>query len=138
MYKDAQYTSVPDEVRDELRTGLERAVAAGMRRESVVLDPGLGFAKRAGHTFAALAALPAFAALGRPLLVGPSRKSFLSAAVGERTPGERDMATAGAVAAAALLGAHIVRVHNVTAMVDVIRVADAVRQAAFGESAVRL
>ena len=118
---------MPREVGDELRASLERALAAGVRRESVVLDPGLGFAKRPEHSYEALAALPAFAALGCPLLVGPSRKSFLSAAIGERAPGERDMATAAAVAAAVLLGAHIVRVHNVPAMVDVVRVADAIR-----------
>ena len=128
MYKDAQYASVPGEIADELRASLERALAAGVPLESVVLDPGLGFAKRAEHSYAALAALPALAGLGRPLLVGPSRKSFLAAAVGERAPVDRDMATAASVAAAVLLGAHIVRVHNVPAMVDAVRVADAIRQ----------
>ncbi len=86
MYKDAHYESVPVEVAEELRASLERALAAGARRESVVLDPGLGFAKRPEHSYAALAALPAFAEIGCPLLVGPSRKSFLSAAIGERAP----------------------------------------------------
>ncbi len=128
MYKDAHYASVPVEVGEELRASLERALAAGVRRDSVVLDPGLGFAKRPEHSYAALAALPALAGIGCPLLVGPSRKSFLSAAIGERAPGERDMATASSVAAAVMLGAHIVRVHNVPAMVDVVRVADAIRQ----------
>ncbi len=129
MYKEARYASVPAEVAEELRASLERALAAGAKRESVVLDPGLGFAKRPEHSFAALASLPEFAALGRPLLAGPSRKSFLSAAIGERAPNERDMATAAAVTAAVLLGAHIVRVHNVPDMVDVVRVADAIRNA---------
>ena len=128
MYKDARYASVPVEVVEELRASLECALAAGVRRESVVLDPGLGFAKRPEHSYAALAALPALAALGCPLLVGPSRKSFLNAAIGERAPDDRDMATAASVAAAVLLGAHIVRVHNVPAMVDVARVADAIRR----------
>ncbi len=128
MYKEAVYASVPEEVRDELRASLDRALAAGARRESVILDPGLGFAKRPEHSYAALAALPELAALGCPLLAGPSRKSFLSAAIGERAPAERDMATAASVAAAVLFGAHIVRVHNVPAMVDVVRVADAIRQ----------
>ena len=128
MYKDAQYASVPGEIADELRASLERALAAGVPLESVVLDPGLGFAKRAEHSYAALAALPTLAVLGCPLLVGPSRKSFLTAAVGERAPADRDMATAASVAAAVLLGAHIVRVHNVPAMVDAVRVADAIRQ----------
>ena len=129
MYKEAHYASVPAEVGEELRASLERALAAGATRDSVVLDPGLGFAKRPEHSYAALAALPEFAALGCPLLAGPSRKSFLSAAIGERAPGERDMATAASVAAAVLLGAHIVRVHNVPAMVDVVRVADRIRGA---------
>jgi dihydropteroate synthase len=128
MYKDAHYASVAVEVRDELRASLERALAAGARQESVVLDPGLGFSKRPEHSYAALAALPGLAALGCPLLAGPSRKSFLSAAIGERAPAGRDMATAASVAAAVLFGAHIVRVHNVPAMVDVVRVADAIRQ----------
>jgi dihydropteroate synthase len=128
MYKEAVYASVPVEVRDELRASLERALTAGVRRESLVLDPGLGFAKRPEHSYAALAALPELAGLGCPLLAGPSRKSFLSAAIGPREPAQRDMATAASVAAAVLLGAHIVRVHNVPAMVDVVRVADAIRQ----------
>jgi dihydropteroate synthase len=129
MYEEAKYVSVPREVRDELRASIECALNAGVRRESLVLDPGLGFAKRAEHSYEALAALPLLAALGCPLLAGPSRKSFLSAAIGERAPAERDMATAASVAAAVLLGAHIVRVHNVPAMVDAVRVADAVRRA---------
>jgi dihydropteroate synthase len=130
MYKDADYASVPMEVADELRGSLECATGAGVRRECIVLDPGLGFSKRPEHSYQALAALPALAALGCPLLVGPSRKSFLSAAIGARDPHERDMATAAAVTAAVLLGAHIVRVHNVAAMVDVVRVADRIRAAA--------
>ena len=132
MYAEASYASVSAEVRDELRASLERALAAGTKRDSVVLDPGLGFAKRPEHSYAAVAALPVFAALGCPILVGPSRKSFLSAAVGERPPGGRDMATAAAVAAAVLLGAHIVRVHNIPDMVDVVRVADRIRSAGGG------
>ena len=132
MYKGANYASVAVEVGEELRASLERALSAGVRPESVVLDPGLGFAKRPEHSYAALSALPTFAALGYPLLVGPSRKSFLTAAIGERAPAERDMATAASVAAAVLLGAHIVRVHNVPAMVDVVRVADRIRDAGDG------
>jgi dihydropteroate synthase len=128
MYKNAQYVSVAAEVSKELRMSLEQALASGVRRESIVLDPGLGFAKRSEHSYAALAALPAFAELGCPLLVGPSRKSFLSAAIGERAPADRDIATAASIAAAVLLGAHVVRVHNVPASVDAVRVADAIRQ----------
>jgi dihydropteroate synthase len=129
MYREARYASVAREVTDELGASLQRALAAGVAPDAVVLDPGLGFAKRPEHSYAALAALPELAALGRPLLVGPSRKSFLTAVIGERSAAERDAATAAAVTAAVLLGAHIVRVHAVKQMVDAVRVADAVRRA---------
>ena len=129
MYRDARYDSVASEIRDELAASLSRAIAAGVHRERVVLDPGLGFAKRPEQTYEALAALPEFAQLGCPLLVGPSRKSFLTASIGERPPAGRDFATAASVTAAVLFGAHIVRVHAVREMVDVVRVADAVRAA---------
>jgi dihydropteroate synthase len=145
MYREAVYASVTREVRDELQASLDRALAAGVSPHAIVLDPGLGFAKRAEHSYAALAALPELAALGRPLLVGPSRKSFLTSAIGDRGPQresrggdadrpahERDMATAAAVSAAVLLGAHIVRVHAVADMVDVVRIADAIRRASAG------
>jgi dihydropteroate synthase len=128
MYREAHYDSVSQEIREELHASLERALAAGVPRETVILDPGLGFAKRAEHSYQALASLPVFATLGCPLLAGPSRKSFLTAAIGERAPQHRDMATAASVAAAILLGAHVVRVHNVPDMFDVVRVADAVRR----------
>ena len=135
MYREAHYASVAHEITEELSASLERARVAGMSREAVILDPGLGFAKRSEHSYQALAALPEFAALGCPLLVGPSRKSFLTAAIGERGPAQRDMATAASVTAAILLGAHIVRVHNVPDMFDVVRVADAVRSAGVSPSA---
>ena len=100
-------------------------MAAGVARERIVLDPGFGFAKRAEHSIDALARLAEFHQLGYPILSGPSRKSFLQAALGERPPGERVWGTAAAVAASIWLGAHIVRVHDVAAMVDVARVTDA-------------
>ncbi len=128
MYERAVYTDVVDEAIAELREGLRRAEAGGVPAEQVIVDPGFGFAKKAEHTYAALARLDAFSALGRPILSGPSRKSFLKAPLGERQPSERDWATAAAVTASVLLGAHIVRVHNVRAMADVARVADRIRQ----------
>ena len=133
MYRHARYRDVGSEVTAELRAIVGRAVAAGVPREQIVVDPGLGFAKRADATLAALADLPSLRSLDRPILVGPSRKSFLSAALGDRRPSERDWGTAAAVAAAVCLGAHIVRVHRVAAHVDVVRVADAIRTAAGGK-----
>jgi dihydropteroate synthase len=97
-------------------------------REAIIVDPGLGFAKKAEHSYAALAALDEIArGLDRPILSGPSRKSFLTAAVGDRAPDEREWATAAAVTASVLCGAHIVRVHGVAAMLDVVKVADRIR-----------
>ena len=90
--------------------------------------PGIGFAKRAGDSIRLLARLDdaVFVALDRPLLVGPSRKSFLRVGLGDRPPGEREWGTAAAVTACILAGAHIVRVHGVEAMTQVARVADSI------------
>jgi dihydropteroate synthase len=130
MYDQARYSDVTTEVTRELQRSVERAVGCGIALERLIVDPGLGFAKRADHSLVALAFTERFAALGRPLLIGPSRKSFLTAATGDRPAGARDWATAAAVTAAVLAGAHIVRVHRVQEMVDVVRVADAIRASA--------
>ena len=127
MYGEASYGDVATEVARELQRSVERAVGAGVAWDRLIVDPGLGFAKQATHSFAALGAIDRFAALGRPVLVGPSRKSFLTSAAGARPADERDWATAAAVTAAVLGGAHIVRVHRVAEMVQAARVADAVR-----------
>lgn len=126
MYAQAVYHDVCGEVAAELRASLDRALAAGIAREAIILDPGLGFAKRAEHSVEALAGLDAetLVALDRPWLVGASRKSFLQAAIGETAAGDRDWATAAAVAVAIVLGAHVVRVHRVPEMVQVVRVTD--------------
>jgi dihydropteroate synthase len=128
MYAEARYRSLPDEVAAELAESVQVALAAGVSRDAIVLDPGIGFAKRAEHSWEALARLdhPALAALDRPWLVGPSRKSFLKEATGERPPADREWGTAAAVTAAILLGAHIVRVHAVREMAQVARAADLV------------
>ena len=129
MYQRAQYDDVVSEVRRELSEAIERATTAGVARDAIILDPGFGFAKRAEHSYALLAALPELATLDRPILSGPSRKSFLKEALGDRAPADREWGTASAVAASVLHGAHIVRVHGVAHMVDVVRVADRLRAA---------
>jgi dihydropteroate synthase len=129
MYREAVYGEVPADVAAELEQAIARATAAGVARETIIVDPGLGFAKRAEHSYVALAHLDALARLDRPILSGPSRKSFLKAAVGDKPAGEREWATAAAVAASVLLGAHIVRVHGVAQMVEVVKVIDAIRAA---------
>jgi dihydropteroate synthase len=129
MYEHANYADVIADVARELQQSIEQAVAAGVSRDCIIVDPGIGFAKRPEHSYAVLTAAnhPAFLALDRPVLSGPSRKSFLRAALGETTPDERVWGTAAAVTAAVLTGSHIVRVHDVKEMVQVVRVADKIR-----------
>jgi dihydropteroate synthase len=127
MYREARYAAVVGEVAAELQERLEYAEQAGIARDRIVLDPGLGFAKLPEHSYRLLAALPQLAALDRPLLVGPSRKAFLQVPLGASPPVARDWGTAASVTASILLGAHIVRVHAVEPMVQVARVADAIR-----------
>jgi dihydropteroate synthase len=123
------YDDVVADVIEELRGSLQCALDAGVPMERLIVDPGVGFAKRPWHSYGVLARLPELAAaLGRPVLVGPSRKSFMRDAVGGRTAAERDWGTAAAVTAAVLAGAHIVRVHAVAAMTQVVRVAEEIRR----------
>ncbi len=126
MYAHAAYASVLHEVADELAWSVHRALEAGVTPDAIVLDPGIGFAKRAEHSWQLVARLdaPPLRALDRPLLVGPSRKSFLQTAVGDVPAGLRDPATAAALTALVFGGAHIVRVHDVPGMVQAARVAD--------------
>jgi len=130
MYDLAVYRDTAQEVARELAEAIDRAVRAGVSREAIIVDPGLGFAKRAEHSYEMLAELGALTPLDRPILSGPSRKSFLKAALGERESSAREWGSAAAVAASVLFGAHIVRVHGVREMVDVVRVADRIRAAA--------
>jgi len=122
----AVYRDVVSEVRSELSSAMARAVRAGVREDRIVLDPGIGFAKTAEQSIELLARLPDLAVLGRPLLVGPSRKSFIGAITGapaeERLPG-----TLAAVTAAVLGGATFIRVHDVAAARQAARVAAALR-----------
>jgi dihydropteroate synthase len=129
MYAEAAYDDVVAEVTAELQEGVRLATAAGVPLDRIVVDPGIGFAKRPSHSYGVLAGLPALAAaLDRPLAVGPSRKSFLRTALGDRPAPERDWGTAAAVTAAVLAGAHIVRVHAVAEMAQVVRVAEELRR----------
>jgi dihydropteroate synthase len=127
MYRHAVYHDLVAEVLDELRESIAFASGAGVSRDLVLVDPGLGFAKEPPHSYEALARLHEFAELGRPVLVGPSRKAFLGRVAGGGSGGSalmRDWATAAAVTAAVLAGAHIVRVHAVAETAAVVRVAD--------------
>ncbi len=125
-YAHATYDDVLDEVRAELRDALARAGAAGIAAEAVVLDPGVGFAKRTDASVAVLAGLPVIAALGRPLLVGASRKRFVGELSGVADPAARVAATVGAHVAALARGAGLFRVHDVRAHREALDVAWAI------------
>ena len=125
MHRDPAYGDVAVEVVGELAEAIALAQRSGVSRDCLIVDPGIGFAKNASHSLAALAGLRALEALDCPVLVGPSRKSFIGKVLGGSVE-DRRMGTAAAVAAAILLGAHIVRVHDVREMVEVARVSDAI------------
>jgi dihydropteroate synthase len=125
MQENADYADVVTEVRDELARRLDDVVARGVDVEQTILDPGLGFAKRAVHNWALLAHLDALMTLGRPLLVGASRKSFLGQLLAGDEPrpiDDRDDATAALTVVAAMAGAWGVRVHAARASADAVRV----------------
>jgi dihydropteroate synthase len=124
MYAEAVYDDVAADVARELAGRAGAALDAGISRDRIILDPGLGFAKRAEHSLAALAALDRLAALGYPILSGPSRKSFLTTGLGNVPPRERAVGHRSRGDRVGPLGAHIVRVHDVKEMVQVVRVAD--------------
>ena len=126
MHAPPHYSDVTAEVVDELRAALERARQAGVDSEQLLVDPGIGFSKNTSHSLELLRRLPELAALERPLLIGPSRKSFIGHVLGAQ-PQQRLHGTAAAVAAGILAGAHVVRVHDVDEMVQVARVCDALR-----------
>ncbi len=125
MQAHAVYDDLLREVAADLERALARAEAGGVRPGALAVDPGLGFAKTAEHNLALLRRLPELAVLGRPIVVGASRKSFIGKLTGRDAPEDR---VAGSVAAAAMAVAHgasIVRAHDVRATVDAIAVAAA-------------
>ena len=113
-------------IRGELESSLLVAREAGIEAQSIVIDPGIGFAKHSEQSLAALAGLPSLTAIGYPVLVGVSRKRFIGELTGEETPAERVFGTTGANVAALMLGAQLFRVHDVRAARQSLDVAAAV------------
>lgn len=125
----AAYRNLLSEVHSELGERVDMAVQAGIERTQIILDPGLGFGKGTRHNLQLLRRLSFLRCLAdRPVMVGPSRKAFIGDVLGGAPVDLREWGTAGAVAAAVMSGADLVRVHNVAAMRDVVRVAEAVRR----------
>jgi dihydropteroate synthase len=126
MQKDPVYADVVSEVMAYLDEGLELAVQAGVDREQVLIDPGIGFGKTLAHNLMLLDRLNEFRALGRPILLGTSRKSFIAAVLGDRSLGARTEGTAATVALGIERGARVLRVHDVRQMARVAGMADAI------------
>lgn len=127
MHEEAHYPSgVMGEIIGLLSGAIAIAEARGVDRERIIVDPGLGFGKRAAHTLEALARLGELRSLGRPILVGPSRKSFIGEVTGLPVS-ERLIGTSAACAIAVMNGARMVRVHEVEPVLPALRIAEAVR-----------
>jgi len=128
MQSKASYDDVVAEVVEELRRSVDDVCAAGVAEDQIVVDPGLGFAKNGAHNWELLARLSELSVLGRPVLVGASRKSFLGQLLDDRSVLERDDATTAITALAAAAGAWGVRVHDVRGSADAVRVVAAMRE----------
>jgi len=127
MQADPRYRDVVGEVQDFLRERISACLAAGIRREALAIDPGIGFGKRLEHNLALLSAIPRLAGLGRPVVIGVSRKSMLGMLTG-RPVDERLSASLGAAAFAMWRGAHVLRVHDVPETRDVVQVVGALME----------
>ncbi len=129
MQHDPHYLDVVAEVFDHLAVRLEQLEALGIARERVLIDPGIGFGKTTAHNLALLDATRELTSLGRPVLVGASRKSFLGVLTGVDDPGDRLEASLAVAALAVAGGARMLRVHDVAATVRAVALAQAVATA---------
>ncbi len=127
MQVEPRYEDVVGEISAFLARAVDRAMAAGVHRDRVIIDPGIGFGKTAEHNLEILCKLGELSCLNRPILVGTSRKSFIGRVLGLEAPEERIWGTAATVAMAVAAGGHILRVHDVAQMAQVARMAYAVR-----------
>jgi dihydropteroate synthase len=128
MQDNPVYQDLIGEISSFLEEAAARAEAAGVRPEHIIIDPGIGFGKTFDHNLVLINRLEELLALGRPLLLGPSRKAFLGAILNGAPPKERDVATAAILGLAAYKGAHILRTHNVDLARQALLVAAAVKR----------
>ena len=128
MQVEPHYEDAVGEIKDFLEKRMAWANSKGIPREKMLIDPGIGFGKSFQDNLVLINRLEEFTELGVPIMVGVSRKAFLGAIAGINEAGERDVATLGAIAASAMRGADLVRVHNVALTRQVLRVVDAIRR----------
>ena len=126
MQQAPRYECVIEDVRTFFEERMRAATDIGIQPDRILLDPGIGFGKHFEHNLTLLGRLNDFRTLGRPIMIGVSRKAFIGRVLG-RGVGERLMGTAGAVAAAVLHGARVVRVHDVAEMRDVVKMVQAIQ-----------
>jgi dihydropteroate synthase len=129
MQQDPVYDDVVGQVMAYLEEGIEIAVKAGVGREKILIDPGIGFGKTLEHNLIILNRLEEFRALGRPILLGPSRKKFIGTILGVPEPEQRVDGTAATVALGIERGARVLRVHDVAHMAQVAKMTDAIVRA---------
>ncbi len=127
MQIDPSYEDVIGEIKDFLVRRAEEAQRAGIKKEKIILDPGIGFGKRFEDNLKIIKEIKAFFDLGYPIMLGPSRKSFLGQIL-DKEARERDTGTMAVVALAAYQGVHLIRVHNVEMAVDTIKVIQALKE----------
>lgn len=128
MQKNPIYTALIPEIMDYLREGIEIARNAGIADDRIIIDPGLGFGKTIEHNLEIIKRLHEFTGFEKPILLGPSRKSFISKMLGDLPITERLEGTTSAVAIGIFNGANIIRVHDVKAMVRVAKIADGIKR----------
>ncbi|MDA8090580.1 MAG: dihydropteroate synthase [Nitrospiraceae bacterium] len=129
MQKNPVYEALIPEIIDYLRGSIHIAMEAGVEREKLVIDPGIGFGKTVSHNLEILKNLETFTGLGLPILAGPSRKAFIGNILGGLPANERLEGTLAAISIAVMNGANIVRVHDVRQAVRAVKIADAIKRA---------
>ena len=126
MQKNPFYQNLIPEILDFLKQAVDRAVSGGIKNDMIIVDPGIGFGKTVEHNLEIIKELGQFRGLGRPVLLGTSNKTFIGRLL-NKEPHERDTGTMATIAAGALNGADIVRVHNVKKAVETVRIVDAIK-----------
>ena len=127
MQNSPTYRQLIPEIIDFLQAAVHQATEGGVRRDLIIIDPGIGFGKTLDHNLEIIRDLSHFHSLNQPILLGCSRKAFIGNILGKE-PRDRDTGTMAAVTAGVLNGAHIVRVHNVSMAVETVKVADALKR----------
>ncbi len=127
MQENPVYRNLISEISQFLTSAIDRSVAAGVREDLILVDPGIGFGKTFDHNLEIIKELSRFKSLGRPILLGTSNKAFIGHILGKGV-NERETGTMATVAAGVMNGAHIVRVHHVKKAVETVRIIDAIKR----------